>query len=151
MEWKSWFDGFAWLLHLIWSSVPFPLLWVGILLLWSYFVIQFLCYHPFYFICEQFVSWILHFLNCTPLWVIIDCIIPWLIINSCKPTSSLTLSLDGYIFVSMFSYSGKIYETFLVTSWLFFLFTYIAWCGVCCLDRKCTYCVWYSCWFDRMV
>ena len=86
-----------------------------------------------------------------PMWVIIDCIIPWLIINSCKPTSSLTLSLDGYIFVSMFSYSGKIYETFLVTSWLFFLFTYIAWCGVCCLDRKCTYCVWYSCWFDRMV
>ena len=91
------------------------------------------------------------FLNCTPLWVIIDCIIPWLIINSCKPTSSLTLSLDGYIFVSMFSYSGKIYETFLVTSWLFFLFTYIAWCGVCCLDRKCTYCIWYSCWFGRMV
>ena len=85
--------------------------------------------------------------------VIIDCIIPWFISNSCQPTSTNSNQLSWWLhFSPLYSFSLVIHMKH--PSWFHDCFSYSRTsCDMLyvVLIVKCTYCVWYSCCFDQTV
>ena len=150
---------FPWLLYPIWSSAPFffSVSWYS-----CYYI--FTAVDLFHYLASMLSSfgvflWTVFLLNpslaldCTASWVIIDCIIPWLIINSCQHTSANSNQLSWWLHFSLL-YSFILLRHMRSPSWHHDCFscshtsrdmTYVA------LIVWSTYCVWYSCCFDHTV